>query len=127
MTNYKKEAAIELANAIKTNTGYRVFLSERVGCSHGFITNDSGSRVVSFQYDLFGFKFSGNYKSKSSGTGWVMDGVEIEHVTNKESLDRLFNNGSVPLWATKGEPVKRVTLDEHLKTYGQSSMFVEVI
>ena len=127
MSNYKKEAAVELANAIKTNTGYRVFLSEKVGCSHGFITNETGSRVVSFQYDLFGFKFSGNYKSKSSGTGWVMDGVEIEHVTNKESLDRLFNNGSVPLWATKGEPVKLVTLDEHLKTYGQSSMFVEVI
>lgn len=127
MSNYKKEAAVELANAIKTNTGYRVFLSEKVGCSHGFITNETGSRVVSFQYDLFGFRFSGNYKSKKSGTGWVMDEVEVEHVTNKETLDSLFNNGNIPLWATRGEQVKMVTLDEHLKTYGQSSMFVEVI
>lgn len=127
MGNYKKDAAVELAKAIKTNTGYRVFLSEKVGCSHGFITNDSGSRVVSFQYDLFGFRFSGNYKSKRCGTGWVMDEVEVEHVTNKETLDRLFNNRSIPLWATNGEQVKLVTLDEHLKTYGQSNMFVEVI
>lgn len=127
MANYKKEALIALAMEIKANTGYRVFLSEKVGCSHGFITNETGSRVVSFQYDIFGFRFSGNYKSKKSGTGWVMDEVEVEHVTNKEILDRLFNNGSVPLWATKGEQVKLVTLDEHLKTYGQSSMFVEVI
>ena len=127
MSNYKKEAAVELANAIKTNTGYRVFLSEKVGCSHGFITNVTGSRVVSFQCDIFGFRFSGKKKKKKSGTGWVMDEVEVEHVTNKETLDRLFNNGSVPLWATNGEQVKLVTLDEHLKTYGQSSMFVEVI
>ena len=56
-----------------------------------------------------------------------MDGVEVEHVTNKETLDRIFNNGIVPFWATKGEQVNLVTLDEHLKTYGQSSMFVEVI
>ena len=127
MSNYKKEAAVELANAIKTNTGYRVFLSEKVGCSHGFITNVTGSRVVSFQCDIFGFRFSGNYKSKKSGTGCAMDGVEVDHVTNKETLDRIFNNGNIPLWATRGEQVKLVTLDEHLKTYGQSSMFVEVI
>ena len=127
MANYKKEEAIELAKEIKAKTGYRVFLSEKAGCSHGFITNDEGSRVVSFQYDLFGFRFSGNYKSKSCGTGWVMDGVEVEHVTNKETLDRIFKSGSVPLWATKGEAVKLVTLAEHLNTYGQSSMFVEVI
>lgn len=127
MSNYKKEAVVELANAIKTNTGYRVFLSEKVGCSHGFITNETGSRVVSFQFDILSISFSGNYKSKSCGTGWRMDGVEVEHVTNKETLDRLFNDGNIPLWATRGEQVKMVTLDEHLKTYGQSSMFVEVI
>ena len=127
MSNYKKEAAVELANAIKTNTGYRVFLSERRGCAHGFITNETGSRVVSFQYDIFGFRFSGNYKSKSCGTGWRMDGVEVEHVTNKESLDRIFDNNSAPLWATKGEQVRLVSLDDHLKRYGASSMFVEVV
>ena len=127
MSNYKKEALIALAMEIKANTGYRVFLSERIGCAHGFITNASGSRVVSFQFDILSIVFSGNYKSKSCGTGWRMDGVEVEHVTNKESLDRIFDNNSVPLWATKGEQVKLVTLDEHMKTYGQSSMFVEVI
>lgn len=127
MSNYKKEALIALAMEIKANTGYRVFLSERRGCAHGFITNASGSRVVSFQFDILSISFSGNYKSKSCGTGWRMDGVEVEHVTNKESLDRIFDNNRAPLWATHGEQVKLVTLDEHLKTYGQSSMFVEVI
>lgn len=112
---------------IKANTGYRVFLSERVGCAHGFITNASGSRVVSFQFDILSISFSGNYKSKSCGTGWRMNGVEVEHVTNKESLDRIFDNNSVPLWATKGEQVRLVSLDDHLKRYGASSMFVEVV
>lgn len=127
MANYKKEAAIELANEIKAKTGYRVFLSEKVGCSHGFITDKEGSRVVSFQFDILSFRFSGNYKSKSCGTGWVMEGVDIEHVTNKESLDRIFKSGAVPLLATKGEAVKLVTLAEHLNNYGKSSMFVEVV
>ena len=127
MSNYKKEAAVELANAIKTNTGYRVFLSERRGCSHGFITNASGSRVLSFQFDILSFSFSGNYESKSCGTGWRMAGVGVEHVTNKESLDRIFENNSAPLWATKGEQVRLVSLDDHLKRYGASSMFVEVV
>ena len=127
MANYKKEALIALAMEIKANTGYRVFLSERVGCAHGFITNASGSRVVSFQFDILSISFSGNYKSKSCGTGWRMDGIEVEHVTNKESLDRIFDNNSVPLWATKGEQVRLVSLDDHLKNYGASSMFVEVV
>ena len=127
MANYKKEALIALAMEIKANTGYRVFLSERVGCAHGFITNASGSRVVSFQFDGLNLSFSGNYKSKSCGTGWRMDGVEAEHVTNKESLDRIFDNNSAPLWATKGEQVRLVSLDDHLKKYGASSMFVEVV
>ena len=127
MANYKKEALIALAMEIKANTGYRVFLSERGGCAHGFITNASGSRVVSFQFDILSISFSGNYKSKSCGTGWRMDGVEVEHVTNKESLDRIFDNNSAPLWATKGEQVRLVSLDDHLKRYGASSMFVEVV
>lgn len=127
MSNYKKEALIALAMEIKANTGYRVFLSERIGCAHGFITNASGSRVVSFQFDILSIVFSGNYISKSCGTGWRMDGVEVEHVTNKESLDRIFDNNRVPLWATKGEQVRLVSLDDHLKRYGTSSMYVEVV
>lgn len=127
MSNYKKEALIALAMEIKANTGYRVFLSERIGCAHGFITNASGSRVVSFQFDILSVSFSGNYISKSCGTGWRMDGVNVEHVTNKESLDRIFDNNSAPLWATKGEQVRLVSLDDHLKRYGTSSMFVEVV
>lgn len=127
MSNYKKEALVALAMEIKANTGYRVFLSERRGCAHGFITNASGSRVVSFQFDILSISFSGNYKSKSCGTGWRMDGVGVEHVTNKESLDRIFDNNTAPFWATKGEQVRLVSLDDHLKTYGASSMFVEVV
>lgn len=113
MSNYKTEAVKELAAEIK-EAGFRVFIAK--SRTYGFYTNQEGSKIVSFQYDLGGFKFSGNYKSKSSGTGWIME--------NNMSFVEMINS-YVPNWATK-EPVKLTTLEQHLATYQQSSSYVEI-
>jgi hypothetical protein len=112
--NYKTEAVKQLANEIK-EAGFRVFIA-KTG-SYGIYTNQEGSKVVSFQYDLGGFKFSGNYKSKSCGTGWGLD----DNMTFEAML-----NANAPYWATKGEAVKCTTLEQHLATYQKSSEYTEI-
>lgn len=111
---YKIEMVKELANEIKA-AGFRVFIAK--SGTYGFYTNEAGSRVVSFQADLGGIKFSGNYKSKSCGTGWGLD--------DSMSFEAMIKAGA-PHWATKGEAVQLVTLEQHLKIYQQSSMYTEV-
>lgn len=111
---YKTEAVAQLAQEIKA-AGFRVFIAK--SGTYGFFTNEEGSKVVSFQYDLGGFKFSGNYKSKSCGTGWGLD----DGMTFDEMI-----KASAPRWATKGEAVKCTTLEQHLATYQQSSVYTEV-
>jgi hypothetical protein len=123
-TNYKTEAVAQLAQQIKA-AGFRVFLAK--SNTYGFYTDAEGSRVVSFQYDLGGFKFSGNYKpvhsrdGKYVGTGWIMG--EYGSV-NPEGLQNLFND-TPPRWATKGLACNLTTLAQHLKTYQRSSEYVE--
>lgn len=126
MSNYKQEVTKALAKALLDNTNYRVYLSMRAGCNHGFFTDTTGSRVVSFQYDIFGgIRFSGNYISKSCGTGWVMPDTSVPDTVTQSWADSLFNAG-IPLWATNGEHVKWATCAHILKVYGASSMFEEV-
>lgn len=107
--NYRKTMAEEIANKIKKE-GLRVFLTERG--TYGFYTNYTGSRIVSFQVDLT-VSFSGNYKSKTNGTGWrIMDGLP-------DNFTALLNEPSPFSFD------HYTTLDEHLKTYQQSSKYSE--
>lgn len=115
----KKAATMELAQAIKA-AGYRVFIAERG--TYGFFTDEAGSRVVSFQNELAGFRFSGNYMSKSCGTGWGLGEV---HTFDKPNFDSLFESNP-PRWDTRGEAVTVTTLEQHLATYQKSSKYVEV-
>lgn len=124
--NYKQELIQQLAQDILANTNGRVFLSTKWGASHGFITNPSGSRVVCFQWDLGTVRFSGSYKSKSCGTGWVMPDISVEHVLTQSGLDTVLAE-CAPNWATRGERVAYTTLDRHMATYGASSAYVEVL
>lgn len=120
-TNYKTEAIKELAADIK-RAGFRVFIAENG--QYGFFTDAEGTRVVSFQYDLPGFKFSGNYKSvqaKQCGTGWVMG--EYGSLSAGQ-LSNLFNSNP-PRWATGGFECRLTTLAQHLATYQASSRYVE--
>lgn len=115
-TNYKAEATKELANAIK-KAGFRVFLAERG--TYGFYTDAEGSKVVSFEFDLGGFNFSGNYKSnqpRNTGTGWQLaDG----------SFQDMFDQFP-PSRAVGAADWKFTTLDQHLHTYQNSSKFGEL-
>lgn len=114
MSNYKTEAVAQLAQEIKA-AGFRVFIAK--SGTYGFFTNEEASKVVSFQYDLGGFKFSGNYKSKSCGSGWGMD--------DGMSFDAMLK-ANAPHWATNGQPVQCTTLQHYLATYQQSSLYTEI-
>ena len=118
--NYKVESTKELAAEIKA-AGFRVFLAERG--TYGFYTDAEGTRVVSFQYDLCGFKFSGNYNSKRCGSGW---GLGETGEVSEAGIKAMFESGP-PLWATRGEQVSLTTLAQHLKTYQSSSRYTEVL
>ena len=118
-TNYKVQAIAELAAKIKA-AGFRVFIAE--SGTYGFYTDEQGTRVVSFQYDLGGFRFSGNYKSNHCGTGW---GLGESARVSAQGFRAMFESNP-PRWATRGEPVSLTTLGQHLKTYQASSRYIEL-
>lgn len=113
--SYKVEAVKQLAQEIKA-TGFRVFLAK--SGTYGFYTDAEGSKLVSFQFDLGGFKFTGNYKTdqpRQCGTGWqLQDG----------DFNQMFNEA--PTWSVRGASWKYSTLEQHLKTYQASSQYTEV-
>lgn len=115
-TNYKTEAVAKLAQEIKAE-GFRVFIAK--SGTYGFYTDLEGSRVTSFQFDLGGFKFSGNYKSdqpRNTGTGW-----EVLQGTFKDMFAEY-----PPAWAVRSAKWSFTTLEQHLKTYQASSQYTEV-
>jgi hypothetical protein len=115
--NYKTEAVAKLAQEIKAE-GFRVFIAENG--THGFYTDAEGSRLTSFQYDLGGFKFFGNYKSNqplTTGTGWeVLTG----------SFKDMFAEHP-PQWAARSSKWAFTTLEQYQKTYQASSRFKELM
>lgn len=119
MNEYEKQAALEIAEGAKRE-GFRVFLAERG--TYGFFTDDSGTRVVSFQIGLQGPSFIGNYKTsapKQTGTGWqICTGTP-------RSYANLFS-AAAPRWATGDVTWRYTTLAEHLKTYQPSSRYTEL-
>lgn len=114
--SYKTEAVQELAQKIKA-AGFRVFIAK--SGTYGFYTDADGTRLVSFQFDLGGFKFTGNYKTdnpRRTGTGWQL-------VQNR-TFQEMFNE--YPTWSLAGASWQFTTLAQHLKTYQASSHYVEV-
>lgn len=112
--SYAKEAVIELAERIKKE-GFRVFIAE---CgTYGFYTDQAGSKVVSFQFGVGGFTFAGNYKSSPlRGTGWGLP--------DSSDFQFMFDQYP-PLWAVGRSEWTFTTLEQHLKTYQQSSKYTE--
>lgn len=120
-TNYKTQATAELAQRIRA-AGFRVFIAK--SGTYGFYTDAEGTRVVCFQFDLGGFKFSGNYKTsnpRSTGTGWSMG--ESADMTS-QGFTSMFRSYA-PSWAVRGAEWRFTTLAEHLKTYQASSQYTE--
>lgn len=115
LNSYKTTAIAELGKKI-ADAGFRVFIA-RSG-TYGFYTDAEGSRVVSFQYDLNGFKFSGNYKTdnpRQTGNGW-----ELEAGSYREMFEQ-----SPPSWAVGAARWKLSSLVAHLMTYQKSSCYTE--
>lgn len=125
LNSYKVEAIAELAAQIRSY-GHRVFLAE--SGTYGFYTDTEGRTVVSFQFDLGGFKFSGNYKPRShmagrtTGTGWIFGNT---YEISREGLQSMLDSHA-PHWATNGLPVDRSSLVMQLRDYQSSSRFAEV-
>lgn len=118
-TDFRRELVLDLAKALKSY-GYKVYLA--TGGMHGFYTD--GTRVVSFQYDLGGLKYSGNYSTnlpRQTGTGWVL-GTHM--VIGKETAEKYLKEWA-PRWAVGTAEVHYTTPEAHLKTYGKSSGYTE--
>lgn len=117
---HKREAVAQLAAALKSY-GYRVYIAK--GGTHGFYTD--GVRVVSFQYDLSGIKYSGNYSTsrpRQHGTGWVIGSYMIIGKDKAEEFIKAY----APAWAVGTAEVHYSTPESYLKTYGASSGYTEV-
>ena len=123
LNQYQKEA-LEFVELV-LDSGYRAFLAERG--TYGFYTDAEGSRVVSFSAGWQNC-VSGNYRpvnhehGRQLGTGWrIVDRLP----RSKQELQAAFD-APAPQWATKGLPVTLTTLDQHLKSYQQSSCYTEI-
>jgi hypothetical protein len=98
--------------------GYTVYISDSQ--EYGFYTD--GKRVVCFGgHWRWSVDFSGNYLSKHSGTGWQI-ATEKTGITQEEA--EKYIKANAPRWATT-ENVIYTTPEQHLKTYGESSGYVE--
>jgi len=122
--------AREFAQFIK-GLGFRAFVASNDGIrGHGFITDATGSRVLSFSMDSG--DLGGNYgpPSRESGTGWQIPGATIWSLKTAEDVRRA-------LYATPPDYCRRkthnrggwehfTTLEQHLGLYGSSSKFQEL-
>jgi hypothetical protein len=126
--DWKKETVTTLATNLIA-AGYRVFIAK--SGHYGFYTDKEGTKIISFQMDLSGVSVTGNYKTsnpRQTGTGWrITDSFNCFNKypgVNKVEADRVFN-AFPPSWALGSATFKHTTLEQHLKTYGQSSGYIE--
>jgi hypothetical protein len=114
----KKTAILNLAKRIKS-FGLRVYLAK--SGTYGFFTD--GQRVISFQTDYFSIVYSGNYKSKASGSGWRIETETGENISGQEA--RLFLRLNAPSWTgyTDG---RYTTPSEHLERFQATSGYSEI-
>jgi len=117
----EKEMISDLVAMIKA-AGFRAFVAERG--TYGFFTNAAGSRVISFGIDLGAITFSGNYKTNQpsqTGTGWMI-GRTCDIQTS--SFEALIDHYP-PRWAVGDAKWQFTSLEQHLKTYQESSRYKE--
>ena len=113
----KKQLIRQIALSLKSY-GFTVYL-DKTG-HYGFYTD--GIRCVSFGgHWEFSVDFSGNYISEKDGTGWRIDDTKTS-ITEDEAHQYIKANA--PKWATT-ETVRYTTPEQHLKTYGKSSGYVQ--
>lgn len=112
--NYKQVEIKEIAETL-TALGFSVYVAE--SGTHGIYTDSTGQRVVSFQWDLGGVKFSGNYlPAQKCGTGW---GMETRGLPLTQESATFMLNATAPSWTGNTNPVY-TTAAEHLAFYTAS-------
>ena len=117
--HYKKQAIQELVVKLLAE-GFRPFVAE--SGTHGFYTNEGGTRLVSFQCDFY-VRFFGNYKTSNpnlTGTGWVMD------ESDAGDYQKMFD-ADPPKWAVGSAPSRLTTVAEHQDFYQVSNRYKEVV
>ena len=116
-----QSSASEWGHFIK-GLGFRVYLAK--ARDYGFITDETGSRVLSFSF-TDGGKLHGNYgpPSRASGTGWRLEQSPYDLHTAADVRRALYEHA--PSWCGNGWS-RYTTLEQHLKLYGDSSGFVEL-
>src|SRR5690606_16005518 len=99
MSDYKKAIIKEFTDAA-LNEGFEVWLAKSE--THGFYTDETGRRVVSFHCGLGSqVEFSGNYAaSRESGTGWRME--PMSEYTREKMTIWLYANA--PHWTRNKNP-----------------------
>ena len=114
--NYKQEAIAKLAQQIKLE-GFRVFIAK--SGTYGIFCNREGTRVTSFQCDLSGISYFGNYvtdQPRRTGTGWKA----------RQGAFADINAEYPPPWATNDAKWSFKTLEQMQKDYAASSCYVEL-
>lgn len=117
----RDEAAV-FAQRIKA-LGFKVYLAE--SGTHGFITDETESRVLNFGFGGVENTLGGNYwpHSTTSGTGWRMDRTTDSLKTADDVRSALYAH---PHFTTGGGWKTFTTVKQHLSVYGASSKYVEV-
>ena len=112
----KKQLVRETAKALN-GYGFTVYIAK--SGKHGFYTD--GCRCVSFGGSWnFSLDFSGNYKSRHSGTGWQIE--KEQGIPTKQQAEKWIK-ANAPTWATT-ESVTYTTPMQYLAIYGNSSGYV---
>lgn len=120
MHERKKQATLEFAQKL-TDWGFKVYIAE--SGTYGFVTDESGKRVLSFQDIGSSFEaLGGNYgpPSVQSGTGWRMDEVPSD-LDSAEKVKATLN-ALPPAFAGTGWK-KLSTIEDHMKDYQSSSRY----
>ena len=117
--DYHKEIVREFTAAC-LKEGFDVYLAKSE--THGFYTDETGERAVSFQVALSGgIDLSGNYAaSRESGTGWRL--LDIPNYSKQNLKAWLYTRA--PGWANKNP--KYTGRDAQLKMYGKSSGYMKL-
>lgn len=101
--------------------GFKAYLAK--SGIHGFITDNEGSRILSFERYYSGIKLSGNYRaSRESGTGWQLLEFAPEDFSADDLKEWLY--ACAPSWANHNPNYTR--LSDYWASYQQSSEFREV-